>query len=76
MESSVPSTSSVFHCYSINFPLADMYSIARLLALAILLRTPPASAHGMIIAASGDAGGNGIGLADLERSAEGDAGQQ
>lgn len=46
----------------VNFPLADMYSFARLLDLAVLLGTPLASAHGMIVAASGDAGGNGIGL--------------
>jgi hypothetical protein len=46
----------------VNFPLADMFSFARLLALAILLGSPLASAHGMIVAASGDAGGNGIGL--------------
>jgi len=46
----------------VNFPLADTYSFARLLALAVLLGAPLASAHGMIVAASGDAGGNGIGL--------------
>lgn len=46
----------------VNFPLADMYSFARLLALAVLLGVPLAFAHGMIAAASGDAGGNRIGL--------------
>jgi hypothetical protein len=39
-----------------------MHSIARLLALAIPLGAPLASAHGMIVAASGDAGGNGTDL--------------
>jgi hypothetical protein len=39
-----------------------MYSFARLLALAVLLGAPLASAHGVTVAASGDAGGNRIGL--------------
>jgi hypothetical protein len=39
-----------------------MYSLARLVNLAVLIGVPLASAHGMIVAASGDAGGNGIGL--------------
>ena len=41
----------------VNFPLADTYSFARLLALAVLLGAPLASTHGMIVAASSDAGG-------------------
>ena len=47
---------------SVDSHLADMYFIARLLALAILLGAPFASAHGMIVAASGDVAGDGIGL--------------
>ena len=39
-----------------------MYSFAKLITLAVLVGVPLASAHGMIVAASGDAGGNGIGL--------------
>jgi hypothetical protein len=39
-----------------------MYSFARLITLAVFIGVPLASAHGMIVAASGDAGGKGIGL--------------
>src|SRR2546423_11462435 len=46
----------------VNYPLADMYSVARLLDLTVLLGAPLASAHGMIVIAFGDDGGNGIGL--------------
>ncbi|MCJ1438723.1 hypothetical protein MMC27_008113 [Xylographa pallens] len=39
-----------------------MLSITRLLTLAVLAGVPLVSAHGLIVAASGDAGGAGIGL--------------
>ncbi|MCJ1396315.1 hypothetical protein MMC18_009204 [Xylographa bjoerkii] len=39
-----------------------MFSITKLLTLAVLAGVPLASAHGLIVAASGDAGGSGIGL--------------
>src|SRR5947209_7791303 len=46
----------------VNYPLPDMYSVARLLSLAVLLGALLASAHGMIVTAFGDDGDNGIGL--------------
>ena len=39
-----------------------MFFVTRLLTLAILAGVPLASAHGLIVAASGDAGGAGTGL--------------
>ena len=39
-----------------------MYSVTQLFTLAVLAGVPLTSAHGLIVAASGDAGGAGIGL--------------
>ena len=39
-----------------------MLSITRLFTLTVLAGVPLASAHGLIVGASGDAGGAGIGL--------------
>lgn len=62
----LPSTDSpagqVFLVYTLRPTLAEMPFIARFLALAVLASAPLASAHGMIVSASGDLGGKGIGL--------------
>jgi len=45
----------------VTFPVTNMYSIAKLLTLAVL-SAPLASTHGVLVAIFGDPGGNGTGL--------------
>jgi hypothetical protein len=45
----------------VTFPLTNMYSIAKLLTLAVL-SAPLTSTHDVLVATFGDPGGNGTGL--------------